>query len=103
MSNAVSRSGTSSAENSLLWYAQRYFEAGFCPIPVKPRDNLPINAGWTSLHIPFEQLDQHFFGDRNVGVVLGDASNGLVDVDLDSKEAIRIAPYWLPPTDFKFG
>jgi putative DNA primase/helicase len=103
MSNAVSRSESSSAENSLLWYAQRYFEAGFCPIPVKPYDKLPINKGWTSVHIPFERLEQHFFGDRNIGIVLGDASNGLVDVDLDSKEAVRIASYWLPPTDFKFG
>jgi putative DNA primase/helicase len=103
MSNSVHHFAKSSDENSLLWYAQRYSEAGFCPIPVHPNDKLPINKGWPSLRIPFEQLGQYFFGDRNVGVVLGDPSNGLVDVDLDSDEAIRLAPHLLPHTDCKFG
>ena len=103
MSNAVSQSETSSAEKSLLWYAQRYFEAGFCPIPVKSKDKAPCNAGWPSLRIPFEELGQHFFGDRNIGIVLGDASDGLVDIDLDSKEAVLLAPHFLPPTDCQFG
>lgn len=102
MSNTV-HAAPSSDESSLLWYAQRYSEAGFCPIPVYPNDKLPINKGWTSLHIPFEQLGQYFFGDRNIGVVLGNASNGLVDVDLDSDGAIRLAPHLLPHTDCKFG
>ena len=97
------RSTPSSDEFSLLWFAQEYSKAGFCPIPVKPRDKLPINAGWTSLDIPFEELNQHFLGDRNIGVVLGDISNGLVDIDLDCEEAIRLAPHLLPPTDFRFG
>jgi putative DNA primase/helicase len=101
--NAVSRSVTASAENSLLWYAQRYFEAGFCPIPVKPRDKVPAKGGWPSLRIPFEKLHLSFFGDRNVGVVLGDASDGLVDIDLDSPEAIILASHFLPHTSFKFG
>src|SRR5204863_473461 len=93
---AVSRSDTSSAENSLLWYAERYVEAGFCPIPVKPKDKAPIHTGWPSLRIPFEELPLNFFGDRNIGIVLGDASDGLVDVDLDSEEAVILAAHFLP-------
>ena len=35
---------------------------------------------------------------NNYGVVLGDASSGLVDIDLDCDLARKLAPYFLPPT-----
>jgi putative DNA primase/helicase len=107
MSNAI-HAAQSSDDQSMLWYAQRYFDAGFCPIPVKTndpesKDKAPVNTGWPSLRIPFEELGQHFFSGRNIGVVLGDASNGLVDIDLDSEEAVILAPHFLPDTACKFG
>ena len=34
----------------------------------------------------------------NIGVLLGDASGGLADGDLDCPEAIALAPVFLPPT-----
>jgi putative DNA primase/helicase len=42
-------------------------------------------------------------GPQNVGVILGPSSRGLTDVDLDSPEAIAIAPYLLPRTKAIFG
>ena len=36
-------------------------------------------------------------------MVLGDASGGLVDIDLDSDTARKLAPYFLPPTGWIFG
>jgi hypothetical protein len=39
----------------------------------------------------------------NVGVLLGDASGGLVDVDLDCAEARSFADEFLPPTGCVFG
>ena len=40
---------------------------------------------------------------NNYGVVLGDASSGLVDIDLDCDLARKLAPYFLPPTGWIFG
>jgi hypothetical protein len=42
-------------------------------------------------------------GDVNVGVQLGDKSNGLSDVDLDCREALVIGPLLLPETNALFG
>lgn len=42
-------------------------------------------------------------GPRNIGVLLGADSRGLVDVDLDSSEARAIAPALLPQTACVFG
>ena len=39
----------------------------------------------------------------NVGVILGDASQGLTDIDLDCAEATKLAPYVLPKTAVIFG
>ena len=39
----------------------------------------------------------------NIGVVLGEPSNGLVDIDLDCKEAVALAKQFLPHTDLRFG
>jgi hypothetical protein len=39
----------------------------------------------------------------NVGVLLGDPSGGLVDVDLDCEQALLVAEQFLPPTGAVFG
>ena len=36
--------------------------------------------------------------EQNIGVILGRASGGATDVDLDEPEALTVAPYFLPPT-----
>uniref|UniRef100_UPI00260EDD91 bifunctional DNA primase/polymerase n=1 Tax=Pseudomonas sp. TaxID=306 RepID=UPI00260EDD91 len=92
-----------SDENPLLVYAQQYHRAGMCPIPVKPALKEPIHYDWLNLRISFGRLADHFLPGRNIGVVLGDASGGLVDVDLDSPEAVMLGPALLPPTKFVFG
>ena len=40
---------------------------------------------------------------KNVGVVLGRASNGLVDIDIDGTEALALADVFLPQTGMEFG
>ena len=39
----------------------------------------------------------------NIGAVLGDACNGLVDVDIDRMEALPLADFFLPKTEMVFG
>ena len=42
-------------------------------------------------------------GNCNIGVVLGDASGGLVDVDIDRASALPLADFFLPTTSMVFG
>jgi len=59
---------------------------------------------WQNKVLTEEEINTYFFNGRtyNIGVVLGKLSGNLVDVDLDSKDAIKIAEYFLPDT-IKFG
>lgn len=91
-------------ENTSFEYAKRYFDAGYCPIPVKFRSKEPdVGKGWQKLRLREDELEDHFPARTNIGIVLGDASNGLVDIDLDTEIAVALAPMFLPPTAFLFG
>jgi hypothetical protein len=51
---------------------------------------------WQKLRVTEDTVHQWFNGEaQNIGVRLGGLSGGLADVDLDSIEAIRAAPYFL--------
>jgi putative DNA primase/helicase len=103
MSTTARSQNANSAHNASLQYARVYLAAGYCPIPVKPRSKMPCDAGWQKLRLTEEQLPHHFLPSMNVGIVLGEPSSGLVDVDLDNANALKLAPYFLPKTDFIFG
>src|SRR5262249_30445743 len=76
-----------------------YCAQGYCPVPVAFRTKKPEVAEWTSLRLDTIDLDQHFNHrvPHNIGLLLGVPSGGLVDVDLDCVQAVRAAPYCLPP------
>ena len=75
--------------------ARAYVERGFAPIPVPHLAKRAVLTDWPKLriHRP-DEVDAHFPADRpsNIGLLLGTASNGLVDVDLDSPESLAAAP-----------
>jgi P4 family phage/plasmid primase-like protien len=84
--------------------AQRYIERGWAPIPVPFRAKKPILQQWQNLRLTAADLPQYFNGGpSNLGVLLGEASRGLVDVDQDIVEARVVAPYFLPRTASVFG
>ena len=83
--------------------AERYFRCGVQPIPVRPNDKRPVFKNWTSSRVTEETDFRQFGEDNNVGVLLGDPSGGLVDTDLDSPIAIKIADRILPNTSLKSG
>jgi hypothetical protein len=60
----------------------------------KPRDD-----AWQKQHYAAE----HFTTSSNIGLILGDASNGLIDVDLDCTQALELADAFLPPTEMEHG
>ena len=87
-----------------LEIAQEFLARGWTPIPSPYRTKSPILDGWGNLRIDATSAPEYFNGDQqNVGVLLGAVSGGLVDADLDSAEAIAVAPYLLPRTPALFG
>jgi len=49
-------------------------------------------------------VETHFInGETNIDVILGPPSGGLVDIDLDCPEALRLTRFVLPKTEVRFG
>ena len=88
---------------SALDRALNYVDRGWAPVPVQARSKAPRIRNWPSLRINKENAAQHFNGVGNIGIILGEASGGLTDVDLDCPEAIDFAPKILPTTNATFG
>jgi hypothetical protein len=72
---------------------------GLMPCPLHPRSKRPsAGEGWNQLVITPSTVDDHFGESDNVGVLLGQPSDWIVDVDLDWDEAVRAAARLLPKT-----
>ena len=87
----------------LLESARTYLSRGYAVIPVPARKKIPVLKGWTDLRLSESDLPAHFNGTGNIGVLLGEPSGWLVDVDLDCEEAVALAPKFLPPTGAMSG
>ena len=91
-------------KNKIQLVAINYIRRGFSPLPVKFRGKNPVNREWQKLRIAEADVGQWFpDGPMNIGVLLGEASDGLVDVDIDQNEATTFAIAFLPPTGMVFG
>jgi len=89
---------------SLVDLAQEYVGNGWRVIPVPYMSKAPTINDWPNLQITLDNLDHHFSGGQmNIGVVLGQASGNLIDVDVDDDLALKLAPRLLPPTNCIFG
>ena len=87
-----------------LEVALDYIGRGWSPIPVRFRGKKPLHDDWSKLRITRETAARYFNGAQlNVGVLMGEASGGLADVDLDCPEALALAARFLPPTGSVFG
>jgi hypothetical protein len=79
--------------------ALAYVALGWAPIPVPHREKGPLLDSWQDVRINAETAAAYFNGAKqNIGVILGAASGGLCDLDLDCSEAMAAAPYILPRT-----
>jgi hypothetical protein len=87
----------------LIESARTYLARGYAVIPVPARKKIPVLKGWTDLRLSESELPAHFNGTGNIGVLLGEPSGWLVDVDLDCAEAVALAPKFLPPTGAMSG
>lgn len=91
-------------DNGILDAALDYHQRGLRVTPVKYRNKAALLDNWRHQELDENTIKANFEGiPRNVGVVLGEASGDLVDVDLDSLEAIALGDILLPDTKAVFG
>ena len=87
------------AQLTALDVALRLIKLGRAPIPIPFQQKGPVLADWQHLRITAETAPDYFNGQpQNVGVLLGEPSNWLVDIDLDCPEALAAPPHLLPAT-----
>jgi hypothetical protein len=94
-------SGRSQTDHPVLETARAYQQRGWCPIPLEGKR--PTTQNWQNARYAETELESVFPDGHNVGVISGEASGGLVDIDLDCAEARSLASTFLPPTPAKFG
>jgi putative DNA primase/helicase len=81
-----------------------YFSRGYSVIPVPYRQKNPARAGWQNLRITPENAAEYFKAEPvNFGLLTGEPSGWIVDVDLDHELAIQMAAEHLPATPAVFG
>lgn len=90
--------------------ARHYLKSGVFTVPVEKHGKRPwdfrlgcLRSAWEQLRVSEDAIGDLFPDEANIGIVLGEPSRGLVDVDLDSPEAIAAAPLSLPATDLIGG
>lgn len=84
--------------------ARSYVGRGWSVIPVPHGRKNPTIRGWPDLRLTNDDLLKHFDGQaKNVGVLLGEPSGNLIDLDLDRPEAVAVAGRIALPTDSIFG
>jgi DNA polymerase-1 len=96
---------TSTTNGTVAGYARKYLDRLIVPVPAFPRTKRPSVKGWERLRRDGYDLDNLFpdHTDLNIGLLNGEPSDGLVDVDLDSKESRAAAPHVLPQTEMIWG
>ena len=79
--------------------ARRWIRSGRTVIPVPYKSKKPVLPNWQALRITEETVDEYFNSeDQNIGLLLGEPSASLIDIDLDCAEACEIAPVFFPKT-----
>jgi len=73
------------------------------PIPIPSGSKNPNRPGWQKERYSEDEILTGFPPDSNIGLLLGEPSGGLIDIDLDWPEARLIAPEILPATNMMSG
>ena len=60
-----------------------------------------VETSWTKRKSAIIKSVEDVKDYKNYHIITGE--NGIVDIDLDCEEAIRLAPYFLPQTNMKYG
>lgn len=97
------------AAHSSIEVAVAAMKHGYQPVPILAGEKRPYGSGWTHLRWNSEEAVRASFGKwvdegaTNLGLLLGEPSRGLVDVDLDHPKTLRLRDYFLPPSPMQSG
>ena len=83
-------------------YAYKYLQRGIALTQLKPGSKRPVTNEWQSRVIRNPE-EANRFRDFNIGFILGTKSGDLTDIDLDTEEAVKLAPRLLSETPWIFG
>jgi putative DNA primase/helicase len=90
--------------NSVLNAARDYVWRGWAVIPIPHGAKGPRLKGWQETRLLETDLPHHFgAASVNIGILNGEPSGWLVDVDLDAPEALALADQFLPLTHLIHG
>lgn len=78
--------------------AKRFLKKGWRVVPIPRKEKAPRTKNWQKLRIGKSEIEDCFSHDCNIGLLTGEPSGGLIDVDLDCPEAIELATGFLPYT-----
>jgi hypothetical protein len=85
-------------KNTIQEVADRYISRGWSVLPLTPRGkDCPIK-GWQNRRIKSGEIEEYFLPNSNIGILLGEPSGGLIDVDLDCPEAVMMAKHFFRDT-----
>ena len=82
--------------NDALDYAAAYARMGHSVVPNEGKK--PLLRDWPSTRLAEDELPYYFDNGENVGLVNGEPAGGLVVVDMDVPEALKIADRFLENT-----
>lgn len=85
----------------ISYFIEYYRKQGFCLIPLKGKT--PIIKDWLETNLSDEDIKNYVEENYNIGVLLGEKSNWLVDVDIDDPDALECLHRFLPLDTLKFG
>ena len=85
--------------------AAAYLRQGYVPVPIDSRTKCCTVSGWDQTRLDSFNLDKLFPEGcrKGIGILNGEPSGGLIDVDLDCPEARAAAELLLPPTERVWG
>src|SRR5215213_1284336 len=89
--------------SNALEAALDYLSRGWMPVPIPHGSKKPNLKEWQKLRLSREDVPRYFNNGQNVGVLLGEPSGGLVDIDIDCSVALSIADAILPATPMVSG
>ena len=89
---------------STIKVAHTYVQRRWRIVPVPHGSKAPILPCWQRPQVTEANIHHYFDGGlQNIGVLLGEPSGWLVDIDLDHTLAVKLASEYLPSTGAIFG
>lgn len=80
-----------------------YLHRGWRLVLLESKSKKPVQTGWQTGGATEADALSHLALGGNLGVLVGEPSGNLVDVDLDCPEAVKLAPVFLPATSRTHG